>query len=1193
MAARFGDDYVRKVFEAGAFVLEDGTPYIDKSEVIVRLQALGLAPQPSMLDDLMTEIDTNQDGVIDFAEFLHYYKRTAEDPLTHPDEGQIRAMFELFDEDGNGFLDKEEFRSALRQAGDDDGLTDAEIDFLFDQADQMGGADDAGDGRLNMEEFIQFILKRNAVQDPLGESLFVGMPDEEDGRQETSDEGAPAQPPPLTPPPAGLQPPAQSQSPTAAAGSQLRACVEVREALSSWEDRSQRLLRTRLPFGKVRKGLLVSMTPSHLAPAEGKSSESYTGEVLGTTADRKGVRVKWAPPHAGGPPEAPEETVEPREWWEGNGRPTKAALREDLPESRTHDAQWSDRWGRYRLLAEYGGAQLSVGTWDSSEWLRLGTVREIKLSGSSMALLGQLDRSELSGLLAFRVAATGCRTRVTGSEKPRILADIRSVADRVEVKHNIPTAIQVDQRQLDVDEMVSFFKDSHVTFLSYRGEGPPEPPRRGGGATPTPGPALKAELSRGLSSLPPQLLRDWRAIPVRFTAADAGSDQKRILDVTISERDFRFMDVRRLVCDAFGTALNNAVMSVPGKGGGRRRLVRPATEQGGGWFVRALLSALGVPYEEALEGGPVDVAVDRQPDVIIVRTPTSAEVLPVNEQALLRACKATADQGGESLIFKRRANPGSKVKVTPSTSSFGINSHIGITKKSGADIEDSVDLRLNVVVAPLRDEAAPADVHGIICRVLTSVGQGNDRRGGAGALPFRCGALLDVSEFRLPSGRPFGLYRISRSRKTWWRQAASVVCTRAVDGSVHMLCTEFTTEGLYYIADAECELVVDESWLWNHNNKDYEAKGPVCMLGGQPHMKPWGFTRKGLNVMGRDTQEWACLYCTSDLSQLPFLLAPRPEADAEVNSGRVEDVQREPGDAAVGTVVGTPSLELTLNRSQLQTLSLLQGSDSAELRDAVAEKWLQVPAPPHVELPQVTVLCRVDYSAVSARDHLYRATLPFVDESFLGRTDLQWHVGDLSKIKPHGICYRRQQPTPFAEVRRRVYSLGHYCGEANSGKEVSVEVDGAVTTATVENVLIPAGGGPAKIEIRKPDGAVATVPEASLREPKKESRASPARARASDGSDEPPAPVAPRPPIAPPEAVPPAAVLRAPEQQRQVTIADAVAEPQSSRRSEEISRVSPPSSSRPPRPPSEVPSSVAPQEKKQSGGCCGDGCSVQ
>lgn len=63
----------------------------------------------------------------------------------------LRSVFNTFDKDGNGFLDKNELKAAFKDFKG--GLTDQAIDAI------IADADTNNDGMVNFEEFVALINK--------------------------------------------------------------------------------------------------------------------------------------------------------------------------------------------------------------------------------------------------------------------------------------------------------------------------------------------------------------------------------------------------------------------------------------------------------------------------------------------------------------------------------------------------------------------------------------------------------------------------------------------------------------------------------------------------------------------------------------------------------------------------------------------------------------------------------------------------------------------------------------------------------------------------------------------------------------------------------------------------------------------------------------------------------------------------
>eukprot|EP01062_Namystynia_karyoxenos_P004142 TRINITY_DN11464_c0_g1_i6.p1 TRINITY_DN11464_c0_g1~~TRINITY_DN11464_c0_g1_i6.p1 ORF type:complete len:1330 (+),score=368.96 TRINITY_DN11464_c0_g1_i6:137-3991(+) len=1144
----YDDDHVRRVFERGARVAPDGTAYIDRSEVIPRLQLLGLAPQARKLDELMTQMDTNQDGVIDFPEFLHYFRRTAEDPVTHPGEGEIRQLFELFDEDGNGYLDREEFRKALCDTGDGDGLTDAEIDHLFDQADQMSSGDARGDGRIDVQEFVQFILHRE--QQTLADSFMVAEvePDAEEGAAADApypvgaapaggtvapQDSAPARRPSAaasasaasaqgseaSPPRQGEAPAQQSTRrpplPAHAArgsadegqqGQQL--CAEARKALWDWEQAVQkRVMRSRLTPKHARKGAAVLLVPYALRDRE---RLPYEGKVL-ERKDDSGVTVQWNPPEQGGPPAelgVPAETLEPLSWWEGEGGAAPAPLRVELPRRRGRrpSAQWDDPApGAHSCRLEVSGRELvlQMRPRSESDWQRLGPVTRVTLTEPDrVSLHGDFDPQQ--AVLLGCAAPRSHHARLPSSRPHETLDDLLNVCSQVQaVDHNIPRFVQVNPRQRDVEDMIDWFHNSHVQFLSYKGSGQQRQgqPRPGGAE-------LRRRLSSALGTLTPQGRLAWRAVTVQFLGhvirskgEGARSPPRQREQLHISEAEFSFADVRALVCDSFRIAYDNCVLCVDSA----QMLLHVAPDtslQGGGSFVAALSRALGEDCVTAQ--GPLQVHVYRQPDVVLVgprdsvTAPTPAEVWVVDEALIRELCRKSDDGPPGMVYFKRRCSKGSQSKLLGDTScSLGRGSQLGLTPKAGFDDSGREGLVLNVYVAPLRPKGPGGPCVGLAVRVRcgadprdTGRGEAEQAESAGKGMPFRCGLVLDVSDLGISAARPLALYQQAQvplpdgsgNWRGWSRRGSPVMMQGAAGAAAaSTLCAEFSAEGHYYIADAECSLLVDEMWLDHENTQTYEARGARKQQGGQDYIRPWGCTRKGLKVADRQGRGWACAYCGNEFELWPWMLAPPTKGCTVPWSGpgrpdsrcieRLRSEWAPPGheawawstDSTSGCLsdvpFATPSLSLAMERAALQLLSLLLGSDSQVLRAKAEEEWQHVPAGPGGEVCRVSVQCRVDFGAVSVHDHPFHNVLPYVDSNFLGRTDLEWRIGDLGRMQPYGICVRRQTPASFSQLRQRLFSLPHFCGAANSKAPVVVrDGQGRWHPAQVTKVQVPPDG---------------------------------------------------------------------------------------------------------------------------------------
>ena len=142
-----GDD-IRKAFDI--FDLNhDGS--LSSSELKVVLISFGYHVTDQELADIITELDANHNGVIDYPEFLRLLE-------THPPkQGEERVIdevllaFALFDRDGNGQITAEEFKVTMEVMGMP--LTDAQVQEGIKEADTNG------DGKINYAEFVAAMKK--------------------------------------------------------------------------------------------------------------------------------------------------------------------------------------------------------------------------------------------------------------------------------------------------------------------------------------------------------------------------------------------------------------------------------------------------------------------------------------------------------------------------------------------------------------------------------------------------------------------------------------------------------------------------------------------------------------------------------------------------------------------------------------------------------------------------------------------------------------------------------------------------------------------------------------------------------------------------------------------------------------------------------------------------------------------------
>ncbi|XP_037959812.1 neo-calmodulin-like [Teleopsis dalmanni] len=129
--------------EAFALFDADGDGAITTTEVGTLLRSLGQTPTEAEVREMVSLIDTNGNGMIEFEEFVDLMLKTMDGETTERD---FREAFSVFDRDENGFITADELRYILTQLGE--ALTDDEVDDIIREVDIDG------DGQINYQEFI-------------------------------------------------------------------------------------------------------------------------------------------------------------------------------------------------------------------------------------------------------------------------------------------------------------------------------------------------------------------------------------------------------------------------------------------------------------------------------------------------------------------------------------------------------------------------------------------------------------------------------------------------------------------------------------------------------------------------------------------------------------------------------------------------------------------------------------------------------------------------------------------------------------------------------------------------------------------------------------------------------------------------------------------------------------------------------
>jgi len=113
------------------------------------LRFVGENPSDAEVQDLMNEVDAGSCGSFKFPNFLGMMARKIDENSA---EDEIREAFKVFDNDGNGFINRQELGYVMENLGEE--MEQEEIQSLINEIDIDG------DGQINYEEFYNMMCTK-------------------------------------------------------------------------------------------------------------------------------------------------------------------------------------------------------------------------------------------------------------------------------------------------------------------------------------------------------------------------------------------------------------------------------------------------------------------------------------------------------------------------------------------------------------------------------------------------------------------------------------------------------------------------------------------------------------------------------------------------------------------------------------------------------------------------------------------------------------------------------------------------------------------------------------------------------------------------------------------------------------------------------------------------------------------------
>ncbi|GAA5816565.1 hypothetical protein MFLAVUS_010095 [Mucor flavus] len=142
MSDQLTQEQITEYREAFQLFDKNGDGSISASELGVVLRSFGMNPSDAELQDMVNDVDADNNGHIDFEEFLSLVKTLKSE---NDDTDDLQEAFKVFDADGNGVIDRNELHKVMSSLNET--LTEQELDAMIREADING------DGQISFEEF--------------------------------------------------------------------------------------------------------------------------------------------------------------------------------------------------------------------------------------------------------------------------------------------------------------------------------------------------------------------------------------------------------------------------------------------------------------------------------------------------------------------------------------------------------------------------------------------------------------------------------------------------------------------------------------------------------------------------------------------------------------------------------------------------------------------------------------------------------------------------------------------------------------------------------------------------------------------------------------------------------------------------------------------------------------------------------
>ncbi|XP_034536482.1 guanylyl cyclase-activating protein 2-like [Notolabrus celidotus] len=157
---------IQELYRKFASECPSGNLHLHEFKKIFGVNSSSSEEEAAYMDNVFRSFDTNQDGHIDFMEYVAAVHLVLRGRL----EDKLRWSFKVYDRDGNGCLDRQEVRTIVKiiqklKKHNDPSIKETNIEDVCDRIFEL--VDKNRDSQISLEEFIEGANKDPWVMDQL------------------------------------------------------------------------------------------------------------------------------------------------------------------------------------------------------------------------------------------------------------------------------------------------------------------------------------------------------------------------------------------------------------------------------------------------------------------------------------------------------------------------------------------------------------------------------------------------------------------------------------------------------------------------------------------------------------------------------------------------------------------------------------------------------------------------------------------------------------------------------------------------------------------------------------------------------------------------------------------------------------------------------------------------------------------